>query len=324
MKTKFKLSIIFILLITLVITGCTKQETVVQETEGHKEVEGELFPREYTDGFGNTIAIKEEITRIISVVPSHTEILFALGLEDKVVAVSDYCDYPVEALDKEKIGGYQTLNIERIIELDPDILFIYGGGDDEAIQQLEAVGITIAKYEPESIQEILDTIASIAVITNTEEKGQELIKAMEEKRDSIIEKVKDQENVRVFYEIWHEPLMSAGEGSFINELITLVGGENVAKEAEGAYPIFSVEALVENDPEVYLKPSEYGGKIAAMTEEKKNMVIDEIKNRPGFTQITAVKNDNIHLLDPNIISRPGIRIVEALELVAEAIHPEVF
>ncbi|SET32572.1 iron complex transport system substrate-binding protein [Natronincola peptidivorans] len=324
MKHKIQVIIALVLLLTFMVTGCAVENPVVEEPVAVQEDGVNDFPREVTDGLGNKVVIEKQPEKIISAVPSHTEILFALGLEDKIIGVSEFCDYPIEALEKEEIGGYKTLNIEKIIELSPDIILVYGNGDEEAIAQIKASGITIARYEPESIEDILEAILSIGEITGMEMEAKAIVNELTERRDEVLAKVKTVDTVKVFYEIWHEPLMAAGPGSFMDELILLAGGENIAGDAEGAYPIFSIEALVERNPEVYLMPADHVVDFYNMTEEEKLEKINQVTIRPGYTEISAVKNNRIELLEPNIVSRPGVRIIEALESVARAIHPELF
>ncbi len=251
--------------------------------------------------------------RIISLAPSNTEILFALGLGDKIVGVTSFCDYPEEALEKEKVGDYSSINLERIIELEPDLVVNYGGGDKEANHRLKEAGIQVIGYLPESIDEIIEAIESIGKITGTQDRAEEVIAEILQKRDEIVEKVKDTEKKRVFYEIWHEPLQGAGSGSFMDSLIQLANGDNIAKDAKGEYPLYDIEQLIERDPEVYLTSADMPEK-----------TIESIKARPGYSEITAIKEEQIYILDANVTSRPGPRIMEALELVAKAIHPEVF
>lgn len=326
MRDNIKSLMILILMLCLVMVGCTAEAPINDESGFVEENENNdsTFPREVVDGLGNKVIIEEKPKRIISGIPSNTEILYALGLEDSIIAVSDYCDYPAEALDKEKIGGYEALNTERIIELNPDIFFTYGNGDEKAVSIIEDSGITVVRFEPESIEEVFETINLFGEITGEEMKAAEIVEELSQKRDDILEKVKDREPISVFYEIWDEPLMAAGLGSFMDELITLAGGVNIARDAEGAYPIFSQEALVERNPEVYLVPADHVINFYNMTEDEKSQKINEVKSRPGYSEITAVKNNQVYLLEPNIVSRPSVRIVEGLELVARAIHPEAF
>src|SRR5690606_2361232 len=136
-----------------------------------------------------------------------------------------------------------------------------------------------------------------------------IVSEMEQKRDNIINKVKDKEKVRVFYQVWDEPLMTAGPGSYINELINLAGGENIGVDGDGAYPQYSAEAMIEKDPEVYLAPAHTAENFTLSQEEMKELK-NTIKSRPGYEVMSAVKNDRIELLEPNIVSRPGVRVIE--------------
>jgi iron complex transport system substrate-binding protein len=304
-----------VMLILVLSVGCTpKTESDEKPKSANNEnIESTAnYPMDIKDQFGNKITIEKKPEKIVSLAPSNTEILFSLGLGDKIVGVSSFCDYPEEAKTKEDIGSFQEINLERIIELEPDLVIQYGPGDKESNGRLKEAGINILSYEPETIDEVIELINTIGEITDTSSEARKITKDMIDKKNSIVEKVKDAKKVKVFYEIWNDPLMAAGPGSFMDELMTLAGGDNIAKDAKGEYPQFDVEQLIERDPEVYLSAKE---------EEK---TIESIKSRPGYENISAVKNDRIYLLEPNIVSRPGPRIIEGLEIVAKAIHPELF
>lgn len=317
LKSKKVLLLLLALVLTLtVFTGCGNKNAKVKLDDNVEKVEeykDSIYPMDVEDQFGNTVTFEKKPESIVSLAPSHTEILFSLGLGDKIVGVTDFCDYPEEALDKEKIGSYTEINIEKIIELNPDLVVQYGPGDEDITASIRDAGINILCYEPESIDDVIDVIEKLGKVTDTVEQAESIVNEMNDKKEEIVNKVKDSEKVKVFYEIWHEPLMAAGPGSFMDELINLAGGENIAADAEGEYPQFDIEQLIERDPQVYL---------AAQDSEEKT--VESIKARPGFENISAVKNDNVYLLEPNIVSRPGPRIIEALEIVAKAIHPDLF
>jgi cobalamin transport system substrate-binding protein len=311
--------ILVIAIIFSIGVACSKEDDSSKLEENTNEKEeivdetSDLYPLNVEDGFGEEWTFEEEPNRIISLAPSHTEILFALGLDEKIVGVTSFADYPEAALEKDKIGDVQGINLERIIELEPDLVLNYGFTDNEELSRLKEAGIKVLGFEPETIDEVIQTIKKIGQITNTEKQADEIITDMENKRDEIVKKVEGLEKKRVFYEIWHEPLMAAGPGSFMDELITLSGGINIASDAEGAYSNYDLEALIEKDPEVYLTSND-------LPEKTK----ETIEDRPGYEGITAIKQGDIYLLDGNITSRPGPRIVEALEIVAKSIHPEIF
>lgn len=307
-----KKGMVFLLIVIMVagwMLGCSSDTDLV-ETDDPSEVIG-TNPYEIIDDFGNLIVFDKPPKRIISLAPSNTEILFAIGAGEKVVGVTTFDDYPKEALEIERIGDYNGVNLERIIELEPDLVINYGDGVTEENSRLLEAGIQIAGFEPESIEEIFDVILRIGEITDNKQGALNVIDEMEEKQKQLLEKVKGLEAKTVFFEIWHEPLMAAGPGSFTDGLIKLAGGINVAADAEGEYPQFDLEQLIEKNPQVYITADDLPEK-----------TIESIKNRPGFSEIDAIKNENIYMVDGNIISRPGPRIIQALELIIDAIYPE--
>lgn len=292
------------------------EEEQAEDLEEDVDEEESQFPVEVEDNFGNKVIIEEEPTKIVSLDPSNTETLFALGLGDKVLGVTSNCTYPEEATTKEVVGDYEGTNLERIVEIEPQIVLVYGSGNEDDTKILRDAGIKVLGFMPETIDDVVNSIQTIGKMTGSNEEANELVESMMAKKDEIMSTLKDEEEVKVFYEIWHDPLQAAGKGSFMDELMTLSKGENIAEDAEGAYPQYDLEQLIERDPDVYMASQGMG-----------DVTIESIKTRPGYDAITAIKNDRVHLFvgnDADIVSRPGPRIVEALELVAKAIHPDAF
>lgn len=316
-----------IILIVLSVVGCAPKKEIDEglQVEDVKDIDDVTsnYPLEIEDGFGNKETIEAEPMKIVSLAPSNTEILFALGLGDKVVGVTSYCDYPEEATTKEIMGSFGKFNLEKMVELSPDLVLAYGAGNEEDNKILRDAGIKVLGFMPETVDAVVADIKTIGKITGSYKEAIEFTTSMMNKKNEIIDKVKGQKKVKVFYEIWHEPLQAAGKGSFMGELLILAGAENIVedieiaeKKAEVAYPIFDLEQLVERDPEVYLTSADIPEK-----------TIESIKDRPGFESISAIKNDRVYIFEgdqSNIVSRAGPRIVEALELVAKSIYPELF
>ncbi|KPU27083.1 ABC transporter substrate-binding protein [Caloranaerobacter sp. TR13] len=320
-KSKFAKVLVLLLSLVLIMgafTGCVKkkEENIDDKSEinnNESNITGTIYPLEVEDDFGNKVTIENEPKRIVSLAPSHTEILFAIGLGERVVGVSNYCDYPEEAKNKEKVGDSFNVNVEKIIELSPDLVIQYGQGKEEVNKRLKEAGIKVLSYEPESIDDVINLIDELGKITNSGRAAKMTIVDMMTKRDFVLSRVAGKKKVKVFYEVWDQPLMAAGPGSFIDELINLAGGENIAKDAQGKYPQFDLEQLIERNPDVYLT-----------AKDREDKTVDSIKARIGYENINAIKNDRVYILDPNIISRPGPRIVDGLELIARKIHPEAF
>lgn len=303
---------ISIVLALALLSGCSPKEEAKEVTQETPSETPDTTGISLLDDFGNEVKLEGPAQRIISLAPSNTEILFAIGAGDRVIGVTTFDDYPEEVLEIEKIGDFNGMNLERIIELEPDLVISYGEGITEETQRLVEAGIQIAGFEPESIEEILETIERIGLLTGNSSEAEVLSQEMLEKEAELIDKVKGLESKKVFYEIWHEPLMAAGPGSFVDQLILLAGGVNVAGDAESEYPQFDLEQLIERNPQVYLTANDLPEKTA-----------DSIKERPGYENIDAIMNGQIYLLDGNIMSRPGPRIIEALEILIKAIHPEI-
>lgn len=275
------------------------------------------IPDTITDDWGREIQLESVPQRIVSHVPSITETLYALDLGEKIVGVSDYCDYPEEAKTKPKVGGYFTPNIEVIVSLAPDLVLTDGYVDE--ISKLETLGIQFAVIQPNSIDDILKDIELLGNLTGQQEKATEIIDDMKERIDAVLKKVAPLSyRPKVFYVFdatdttkpW-----TAGPGSFANELIQMAGGENVAAQAQGAWIQLNIEELVNSDPEIIIVDSMMGTAVISP---------DEIKGLPGWKDTTAVKNNNIFVVNGDLVNRTGPRIVQGLEAIARIIHPELF
>ncbi len=282
-----------------------------QTKEDSKEDVKSVFPFKFTDDSGKEILLEKVPEKIASGAPSITEIVYAVGAQDKLVGVTEHCNYPEEAKQKEIIGGYTGPNVEKIIELGVD-LFITDTIADDVKQTLNDAGITVVVMTAKNYNDIYNKIASIGEMLDAKQAAENLIDDMKGRQEAALNAISGLKGKKVFHEVWHDPLMTSGPGTFIDEIIKMCGGENIASDAESPYPEFSVEKLIERNPEVYL------------TADDGFKTVDDIKARTGYDQIDAVKNERIYFLDADVISRPGPRIVEALELIAEAMYPEVF
>lgn len=251
--------------------------------------------------------------RIISMAPSCTEILFAVGAGDRVVGVTYYCDYPPEASKLEKIGGYSTPSLEMILHLEPDLIVGAHGNPDDIVYRLievekdeEEFDYQVYGQNPEDIDEILTQIKIMGAITGGADDADSLVQDLSERLEPIKEKTEsltEAQRPRVFYNIGD--FFTAGDGTFINEVIELAGGTNIAGDKSG-YFIMNLEELVYNKPDVIICDSGMGTMEAAK---------EEIMNDTRLQIVEAVKNDRVYVIDGDIIDRPGPRIVDAVEIV---------
>lgn len=269
------------------------------------------------DQMGREVILAGVPQKIISLSPSNTEIAFALGLADRLVGVTDYCNYPLEALEKEVIGGFATPNIERIIELEPDLL-LASTIHEEVINQFDALGIPVLVIESANLEELFTSISLVAELAGISDQGESLISSMQLQIKSIeetVSQINDDQRVLVYYEVYSDPLMSAGNSVFINEIIELAGGINIFKDIDENYPQISAEVVVERQPQVILYPDYHG------TAE---MVIEAMTSRPGWESIPAVIEGRVYAISDDAFARPGPRVVNAVEEAAALFYPELF
>jgi len=297
----FAIGIVLLILFVSMVTGCQAQ----------------FQPGTYTDDTGREVVIDQLPQRIISFGPSITEILFALGLEDKVVGVGDYSDYPEAAQLKPKIGNAFSPSLEKIVELDPDLVFTVK--QEQLNMELDALGIKFIVLDPEDIDGILEDIELVGEITGTKKRAGELIKDMQDSISQVLAQVKDAAKARVFFIVDATDLTlpwTAGTGSFIDALITMAGGENIAAQTPGAWVQFSLEQIVGSAPDIIIIQTMPGG-IPTVSKEA-------LEQHPVWGEMAAVKQGQTRFIDGDLISRPGPRIVQGLEEMVKIIHPEQF
>lgn len=253
------------------------------------------------------------VPKYISLAPSTTEILFALGLDEEIAAVSSYCNYPPEAKTKESIGEFSRPNIEKILSLKPDYIFCTGLEQQPAIAELKRQNLKVYVADPKNMRELFQTIRDIATLTAKKEEGEKVIKGMQGLIQEIASKIKTvppNRKPKVFLEIWNEPLMTAGAGSFIDELLVLAGGRNIASDTKRAYTIFSQEEVIKRNPDCVI--------FAYMGIEKPQKLLE---NRPGWSAISAVKNNRLYNdINPDILLRPGPRVAQGVEEIYKRLY----
>jgi iron complex transport system substrate-binding protein len=261
------------------------------------------------DDLGRLVAINGTPQRIISLAPSNTEILFALGLGDRVVGVTDWCDYPPEALNKTKVGGYANPDIEKIVVLNPDLILAGYGNPIEVVYTLAGLGLTVFGIKTTDLADLLNDIRRVGEITDKEVEALALTSEMESRIQAVTNQTAElEQRPRVFYIVWHDPLWTAGSGTFINELIEKAGGVNIFGNVTG-YPMVSIEDVLARDPEIIIT-SEWS--------------YDWAINATELASTNASQSGRIYTCDDNLVQRPGPRLVEGLGWFAHFIHPEIF
>lgn len=267
------------------------------------------------DDLGRRVVLEKIPERIVSLSPSATEILFALGLGPKVVGVTRFCDYPPEALGKEKVGGFSNPSVEKVVSLNPDLVVADAGIQAGTVERLGKLGLKVVALKPKNVEEILDRIRMLGRLTGMVEEAEKLTSEMKARMEAVRERVKhipESDRPKVYYEVWHDPLMSVGPGSFIHVMLEEAGGVNIFRDAKTDYPLVSPEAVIERNPDVII------------TTKHNPASLDEIRSRPGWDVIKAIKLGRLYKLDDNIIVRYGPRVVEGLEALARVMHPTLF
>lgn len=255
--------------------------------------------------------------RIVSLAPSNTEILFALGLGDRIVGVTDYCNYPPEAKSKQSVGAYDTPNIETIVSLEPDLILADIAQADNIYKELEDKGLTVVAIIPGNVQEVLESITLIGKITGQDEEATALVSNLQKRIDVIAEKTSKltaAEKPRVFYIIWHDPIWTTGTGTFEDSLIEMAGGVNIAHNLN-SYVDMSLETLIDANPQVMIAGVGMGTGV--------DLTLQFLQTEVRLADTDARINGRIYSANMDIVARPGPRIVDALEEFFRLIHPEL-
>ncbi|MFO8191318.1 MAG: cobalamin-binding protein [Bacillota bacterium] len=249
--------------------------------------------------------------------PSNTEVSFALGLGERIVGVTEYCNYPPEAQEREIIGGFSTPNIELIVEMQPDLV-LASTIHEEEVPRLEELGIPVLVVESSTLQDLYTSIALVARVTGVVDAGEVLINSMQEEiaaLQTVVADIPEDDRIRVYYEVYSDPLMTAGKDAFITEIIALAGGINIFGDVKESYPQISAEVVAEREPQVILYPDHHG---------TADLVIESMTERPGWESIPAVIENRVYAVSDDAFARPGPRAVEAVAEAAEIFYPELF
>ncbi len=315
MKRGLQLFLSILIVIGLLAACGNTDQAEPNEGEETKQTES-AFPVTITDAFDHEITLEEKPERVVSLIPSNTETLFALGLNEEIVGVSEFDNYPEEAADKEKVGGME-LNLEKIISLEPDVVFAHESdahNSEEGLDQLRDANIAvIVVNDASSFEDTYTSIRMMAKATGTTEYGNEMIDTIKTKVADIEEKAKEiKEEVKVWVEV-DQDLYTTGKNTFIDEMLTIIRAENVAGDQEG-WVQFTEEDAVNLNPDVIV--TTYGDYV-------ENPKAD-ILAREAWQDVAAVKNERVYDVHPDLVSRPGPRLAEGIEELAKVIYPDVF
>lgn len=331
MKKVLSLLIVMILAFSMVACGNNENvnnnvanetpvnETPVNETPANEDVVEEVVEEPamfeaftFTDGKGREVTISEEPMTVVSIAPSMTEFVYALGLGDRLLGRTDYCNFPEEVMNVESIGSLTEPNVEAIVAMNPDLVLMSTHAGEEVVLKLEEAGLNVVILSAqESFEGVYEIYGQMGMIFNVSDKADMMIQEMKDELASVLTKLEGVEAKTVYYVVgsseWGE--YTATGDTFIHEMILMAGGDNIASEAvEWSY---NIESIVENDPE-FIICSELNDMKASL------------EAKDGYMDLTAVKEGKLFTINQDLLSRQGPRLAKGVVAIAEILHPELF
>jgi len=270
--------------------------------------------RQVTDQLGRQVVLSDDPQRVVSLAPSITEIIFALGQEHRLKGVTRFSDFPSEAVNLPRVGSYVQLDLERIVALKPELcIAIKDGNPKEIVKRLESLGIPVYAVDPRDLNAVMETILEIGKLLDASKTAKTLVEDMQYRIQRVrFRAAKASHHPGVFFQIGVSPIVSVGTNTFIHELIVLAGGDNLTK-GPIPYPRFNREQVLSLAPEVFI-----------ITSMARGEVFERVKLEwSRWSEMPAIKNRRIFLVDSNLFDRPTPRLVDGLELLGRLIHPEL-
>ena len=277
----------------------------------NKNEASQTATREVVDEAGRRVVLPAKIDRIVSLAPNLTEIVYAVGAGDRLVGNTTYCDYPEQAKQVAKVGDTMNPSIERIIALKPQIVLVSTASQLEAFtNQLSAQQIAVFVTNPQSLDDVFRSIQTLGDLFNEHERAAGVVADLRKRADVIEAATKTAKPLKVFYQVSAEPLYTIGRDAFLTDLVRRAGGTSVTTDVPGAFPRYSDEAALASKPDAIILAT--GGSMG----EANSAVVSALKNSP------AVLNGRVYKINGDLLSRPGPRLVDGLEEMARALHPE--
>ena len=307
------------------VAGCPRQTgfnaDLEQSSALPQVVREEVWPRTFTDALDHQVTLNEPPGRIISIAPGITETIFAIGEQERLVGVSDFCDYPPQAAAKEKVGNMSGPSLEKVLSLQPDLVFVVRGVGMETVDSLRDAGITVVAEDPQHLQQVIEMVREIGRVLGAEQPADRLAAEMTSRRDEVERqtraRVGQAARPGVLLVISMEPVFVAGPGSFVHDLIHLAGGQNVVgqgeEEVSRPWPQYSLEKIVELDPDLIVMAM--GGHT-----EAEGDLVEQLKRKPGWRDLAAVRERRVYDIEPDILLRVGPRLLDGLETLADIVR----
>jgi iron complex transport system substrate-binding protein len=286
--------------------GCSRP---VAESDSAEAKPDGAFPVTIRDDLGRTVTVSRPPTRIVSLAPGITETLFAVGAGPRVVAVTTTDTYPPEVRQLPTVGGFapETINLEGLLAQKPDLVIAGGKFQQPIVESLAKLGVPAVVIDPDTLDGVEAAIGIIGRLTGQEAKSTAVVADFRRRREAVRQRaaaIKPANRLRVLYVLWDEPLQTAGPGTFVGQMITEAGGVNLFADATQQYPTVSDEAVLTRNPNLVLAPDHGGAKLR-----------DRLVGRPGWKELTAVKEGKIVTVTEDLLHRPGPRLIDGLERI---------
>jgi len=268
-----------------------------------------------TDDVGREVRVAQPVQRIVSLAPSVTEIIYALGAQDRLVGDTDYCDYPAEARQKKHVGSVMAPNMEEIVALRPDVVIASKAGNRiETVRALESLHISVYGTYARTVSEVLQSMLKMGSIIGAGGQASKLVADLQARLDDLRRRLENAPRVRVLFVVWREPLISMGQQTFLADAIRVAGGESVVN-SEQDWPHVSMEEMVKLQPDYVV--------LSADDRAHGEADLAAIANAPGWRDLKAIREKRIAIV-PDAISYPAPRLIDAIEQLARQLHPEAF
>jgi iron complex transport system substrate-binding protein len=271
--------------------------------------------REVVDEFGRPVTIPANLRRIVSLAPSLTETVYALEAQDRLVGVTDYCDYPAEAQSKQHVGGTINPNLEQIVSLHPDLVLATRQANRlETVEALTRLGIAVYATDPKSVDDVIESTRRLGSVLGASERGEILALELRARLEDIKHRVATQPARRVFFVVWPDPLISIGRNTFLADALRRAGAQSVVETSQD-WPRLSIEEVIHQQPEFLV--------FSATHFEEAAHTVEELSGRAGWRSLEAIRNQRIAIVS-DAVNRPSPRLVDAIQQLARQFHPRAF
>ncbi|HSV31152.1 MAG TPA: helical backbone metal receptor [Atribacteraceae bacterium] len=271
-----------------------------------------------TDGWGRTVVFEHPAQRIVSLTPANTEIVYFLDLDPLLLGVTEYCNYPAEAREKERIGSLIDVDLERVVALQPDLILAGSLTTPEAVERLVSFGFPVFVLDPGTVTESLEAIDQVAQIAGIAEQGAARIRELADAIEYVTgwsKGIPEEQRPDVLHIIWHDPIWTVGGDTFVHQFIEMAGGRNLTADLTG-YANLDLEELLRRNPSIITVDDDHG--------DEQSLPFLFVTTDPRLHPVRAVRDGRVYRVDSDIVSRPGPRVAEAVKLFARIFYPEEF